>query len=109
MGNMFVNFTNAIQDFYAGQPAGAAEDDALLAWICAQNALQQPVRITDLVRTGRFGTLPTLHRRLRLLAGAGFLTLVVGPDRRTRMVSVSPVGLARLDSRSSLLGEVAVG
>jgi len=106
MGNMFVEFTNVIQAFYAELPPGAAEDDALLAWIYARNHQQRPVRVTDLVRAGRFGTLPTLHKRLRALDDAGLLETAVGPDRRTRLVVVSAAGVSRLDSRSAMLQQV---
>ena len=103
MGNMFVEFTNRVHQFYSEQPQGAAEVDALLAYIYGQNQQGRPVRVTDLVRIGHYGTLPTVHRRLKALAEDAMVTLTVGTDKRTRHVAVAPRGVALLESRSSLL------
>jgi len=107
MGNMFVQFTNAVHTFYASEPSGAAEDDALMAWVQDHNQRSIPVRVTDLVRLERFGTLPTLNRRLKNMTARGLVEMVVGDDRRTRLIRVSPAGETMLDNRASLLREAA--
>lgn len=107
MRNTFVRFTNLVQQLYAEQPAECAEVDALVAHICEQNEVQTPVRITDLVRADRFGTLPTLSKRLQEMEKRGLIKVVTGNDRRTRLVELAPAGTALLESRARLLSEAA--
>lgn len=64
MKNTFVQFANLLHRFYAEQPAEYVAMDALLAYVYEANQMDVPVRVTDLVRLERFGTLPTLNRWL---------------------------------------------
>ena len=107
MKNTFVQFANLLHRFYAEQPAEYVAMDALLAYVCEANQMDVPVRVTDLVRLERFGTLPTLNRRLKNMTARGLVEMVVGDDRRTRLIRVSPAGEAMLDNRASLLREAA--
>ncbi|NBU59799.1 MAG: hypothetical protein EBS23_08595 [Betaproteobacteria bacterium] len=105
MKNTFVRFTNLVQKLYAEQSADCAEVDALLAHIYTQNEAQVPVCITDLVRAERFGTLPTLSKRLQDMERRDLITVMTGTDRRTRLVQVGPGGMQVLENRAKLLGE----
>jgi DNA-binding MarR family transcriptional regulator len=51
----------------------------------------------------RFGTLPTVNRRLKDMTSRGLLEMVVGTDRRTRVVRVTPKGERVLENRNALL------
>jgi len=105
--NTFVRFTNLVQKLYAEQSTESAEVDALLAHIYEQNEAREPVCITDLVRADRFGTLPTLSKRLQDMEKRGLIKVTTGTDRRTRLVEVAAGGIALLDNRAKLLSEAA--
>lgn len=105
----FVRFTNGLQKLYAEQPTECAEVDALLAHVCEQNEASKAVRITDLVRAGRFGTLPTLSKRLREMEGRGLIRVRTGVDRRTHLVELAAGGDAVLESRGKLMREAGAG
>lgn len=107
MKNTFVRFINLLQKLYAEQPGECAEVDALVAHIHEQNQARKPVRITDLVRADRFGTLPTLSKRLQQMEKRGLIKVNTGTDRRTRLVELAAAGTALLESRASLLSEAA--
>jgi len=107
MKNTFVRFTNLVQKLYAEQSTECAEVDALLAHIYAQNESNVPVCITDLVRAERFGTLPTLSKRLQDMEKRGLVKISTGTDRRTRLVQVAAGGVQLLESRAMLLSEAA--
>ena len=107
MKNTFVQFANLLHKFYAEQPSECVAMDALLAYAWEANQTNVPVRVTDLVRLERFGTLPTINRRLKDMVARGLIEMVVGEDRRTRLVRVSARGEAMLDNRASLLREAA--
>jgi hypothetical protein len=103
--NTFVNFTNRVQQLYATHPAESVEVDALLTHLHEQNQSGVPVCITDLVRADRFGTLPTLSKRLHEMEARGLIRVTPGADRRTRLVTVDQAGLQLLDERAALLRE----
>lgn len=107
MKNTFVRFTNLVQQLYAQQSTESAEIDALLAHVYEQNESHVPVCITDLVRADRFGTLPTLSKRLQEMEKRGLVSITTGSDRRTRLVEVAAGGVALLESRAALLREAA--
>ncbi|MCF8192010.1 MAG: hypothetical protein K9J04_04005 [Burkholderiales bacterium] len=107
MKNTFVRFTNLVQKLYAEQPAASAEVDSLLAHIYEQNDARVPVCITDLVRAERFGTLPTLSKRLQDMEKRGLIKVATGADRRTRLVEVASGGVEVLENRAKLLSEAA--
>jgi len=105
--NTFVRFTNLVQKLYAEQSTESAEVDALLAHIFEQNEARVPVCITDLVRADRFGTLPTLSKRLQEMEKRGLIKVTTGADRRTRLVEVARGGMDVLENRAKLLAEAA--
>lgn len=107
MKNTFVRFTNLVQKLYAEQSTESAEVDALLAHIFEQNEARVPVCITDLVRADRFGTLPTLSKRLQEMEKRGLIKVTTGADRRTRLVEVARGGMDVLENRAKLLAEAA--
>ncbi len=107
MKNTFVRFTNLVQKLYAEQSTESAEVDALLAHIYEQNESRVPVCITDLVRADRFGTLPTLSKRLQDMEKRGLIKVTTGSDRRTRLVEVGRGGMELLENRAKLLTEAA--
>ena len=107
MKNAFVQFANLLHAFYAQQPAESREVDAMLAWIYEQNQLRIPVRVTDLVTTQRFGTLPTVNKRLKDIKTRGLVQITTGSDRRTRLVTVTAEGESILHNREALLREAA--
>lgn len=107
MKNTFVRFTNLVQKLYAERSTESAEVDALLAHIFEQNEARVPVCITDLVRADRFGTLPTLSKRLQEMEKRGLIKVTTGADRRTRLVEVARGGMDVLENRAKLLAEAA--
>lgn len=107
MKNTFVRFTNLVQKLYAEQSTESAEVDALLSHIYEQNEAKVPVCITDLVRADRFGTLPTLSKRLQDMEKRGLIMVSTGSDRRTRLVEVAQGGMDLLENRAKLLAEAA--
>lgn len=107
MKNTFVRFTNLVQTLYAEQSTECAEVDSLLAHIYEQNETKVPVCITDLVRADRFGTLPTLSKRLQDMEKRGLIKVTTGSDRRTRLVEVAKGGAELLENRAKLLSEAA--
>lgn len=109
MRDAFVRFTNGLHKLYAEQPTECAEVDALLAHLCEQTEASKPVRITDLVRAGRFGTLPTLSKRLREMEARGLIRMRTGVDRRTHLVELAAGGEAVLGSRGRLMRESNTG
>ena len=107
MKNAFVQFATLLHKFYAEQPAEQMQVDALLAWVYEEDHAGRRVRVTDIVVMQRFGTLPTVNARLKRMAAQGLITTVVGTDRRTRVVQLTPKGVEQLENREALLREAA--
>jgi hypothetical protein len=104
-----VRFINMMHLLYSEHPSECAEVDALLSHIYARNAERVPVCITDLVRANRFGTLPTLSRRLHDMERRGLIAVRTGSDRRTRLIELAQGGLDLLETRAELLAKAAAG
>ena len=92
-----------MHEFYAKQSPETAAADSLLAYLYEAEHVGQAIRVTDLVRAERFGTLPTVNRRLKELTAGGLVEMAVGTDRRTRVVRVTPKGERVLENRNALL------
>ena len=107
MKNAFVQFAMVLHKFYAEQPRESVEADAVLSHVYEESHNGSELRVTDLVRAERFGTLPTVNRRLREMMARGLIEMVPGTDRRTRIVCVSAKGEQMLENRAALLREAA--
>jgi len=103
--NAYVQFANLLHKFYAEQPAASAEIDATLSFAYEAEQAGNPLRVTDLVRAERFGTLPTVNRRLKDMVARGLIEMPAGADRRTRLIRVLPAGERLLENRAALLRE----
>ena len=93
----------AMYRFYAEHPEESRYDDTLLCHIAELNGRGVRLRITDLVRTRYYGTLPTLTNRIARMVQRGVLRQVADADRRIRLLEVTPQGLALLQQRCDLL------
>ncbi len=78
--------------------------DDILAYMCVREAEGVTVKMTALVQSLQFGTGPTVHRKVSLLAERGFIGIANSKtDGRAKDLMLAPPGMAFLKERSQLL------
>ncbi len=100
----FLNVLRGLSDNTTSGLADMLAVDELMAFIHEGNATSDSiVRVVDVVRAGRFGTPPTVIKRLQEMEAAGWIEAKVAKDRRAKSLSVSRAGLARLRDRAATM------
>lgn len=66
------------------------------------------VRVVDVARTNRFGTPPTVIKRLQDMEAAGWIETEVATDRRAKSLRVSKTGLQRLNDRADMMRKLVM-
>lgn len=83
--------------------------DEILALILEGSSVKGGiVRVVDIVRTNRFGTPPTVIKRLQKLEADGLIESKVAEDRRARSLTLSKSGVARLRERSVVMRKLVL-
>ena len=78
--------------------------EEVIAFVYGKEMEGKDVKITDLVQSLRFGTGPTVHRKLSTLNSRGFVTSVKSSsDGRAKTLKCTVKGLAILKDRSKLM------
>lgn len=76
----------------------------ILAYICVKEAEGSAVKITELVQSLQFGTGPTVHRKVSLLAARGLLDIAPSKgDARAKDLLPTPAAMSFLKERSRLM------
>lgn len=100
----FLNILRGLGDNTTNGLADLLAVDELLVFIQESGgAADNIVRVVDVVRAGRFGTPPTVIKRLQEMEAAGWIEAKVAKDRRAKSLSVSRAGLARLRDRAATM------
>lgn len=105
----FLNVLRGLGDNTTNGLADLLAVDELLAFIQEAGAASDSiVRVVDVVRTGRFGTPPTVIKRLQEMEAAGWIEAKVAKDRRAKSLSLSRTGLARLRDRAATMRKLVL-
>lgn len=100
----FINVLRGLGDDTTNGLSDLLAVDELLVFIQNANAGSGSiVRVVDVVRSGRFGTPPTVIKRLQEMEAAGLIESKVAQDRRAKSLSLSRTGLARLRDRGTAM------
>lgn len=76
----------------------------ILAYIAVQEANGKTVKITSLVQSLRFGTGPTVYRKVATLTERGLIDVVTCPtDARAKNMTITSAGTAILREKSRLM------
>lgn len=81
--------------------------DLLLGFLYEESEAGRAVIMTSLVHQLRFGTPPTIQRRVKELIASGFVEIAGGDDKRHRCLKVTAVGDAYLKECSRLMSLAA--
>ena len=105
----FLNILRSLGDNTTTGLADLLAIDELLAFIHEGSAASDSiVRVVDVVRAGRFGTPPTVIKRLQEMEAAGWIESQVAKDRRAKSLNVSRAGLARLRDRAATMRKLVL-
>lgn len=78
--------------------------DEILSYMAVREAEGYTVKITELVQSLQFGTGPTVHRKVSLLADRGLIKITKSKtDARAKDLVLAPSGLAHLKDRTRLM------
>ena len=78
--------------------------EEILAYMAVREADGVTVKITELVQSLKFGTGPTVHRKVSILAERGFIKIVKSKtDARAKDLLLAATGLNHLKERSRLM------
>lgn len=78
--------------------------EEILAFMSIKEDSNEPVKITDLVQSLRFGTGPTVHRKVSTLAERGFIKVSASKtDGRAKNLVLTKVGEDLLKERTKLM------
>ncbi len=78
--------------------------DEILAYMAVRESEGFTVKITELVQSLKFGTGPTVHRKVGVLADRGLIKIVKSKtDARAKDLSLAATGLNHLKERSRLM------
>lgn len=78
--------------------------DDILAYMCVKEAEGVKVKITALVQSLQFGTGPTVHRKISLLAERGLIKISNSKtDGRAKDLSLTAAAMDFLKERSQLM------
>lgn len=99
---MFLNIlSNQSKDSSATSFEGC---ESILAFLLLQEANGTPAKITNLVQSMRFGTGPTLQRKVGMLEERGYIKLTPSKtDGRAKSIKVTSAGIALLKEKSKLM------
>lgn len=104
---VYGRFLNVLRGLGDNTTTGLADTlavDELLAFIQEASAASGSiVRVVDVVRAGRFGTPPTVIKRLQEMEAAGWIEAKVANDRRAKSLRLSRAGQARLRDRAMMM------
>ena len=78
--------------------------DEILAYLVVRDSQGAVVKITELVQSLMFGTGPTVHRKVQMLAERKLIELTISKtDARAKDIIVTTAGLNRLKDQTKLL------
>jgi|GEM_PF-1269692 len=78
--------------------------EEILAFMSIKEASNEPVKITDLVQSLRFGTGPTVHRKVSTLSERGLIKVSASKtDGRAKNLVLTKVGEDLLKERTKLM------
>lgn len=81
--------------------------EEILAFMSIKEASNEPVKITDLVQSLRFGTGPTVHRKVSTLTKRGFIKVSASKtDGRTKNLTLTKAGEELLKERTKLMASM---
>lgn len=81
--------------------------EEILAFINVKESSAEQVRITDLVHTLIFGTGPTVHRKVSVLAERGLIDVAASKDdARAKRLKLTKAGVSLLNERSKQMAEM---
>lgn len=104
LNKSYARFLNLMRAFTQDNPDPEVEGcEEILAFVAEECWSGKAVRMTDLTRSMELGTAPTVHKKVAALAKKGFLTFHEhSSDKRSRVMSITPVGEAFLEDRARL-------
>lgn len=98
----FIHLTNQLKKEYPDPEFEGCDD--ILAYMCVREAEGVTVKMTALVQSLQFGTGPTVHRKVSLLAERGFIGIANSKtDGRAKDLSLTPAAMDYLKERSKLM------
>lgn len=101
----YARFLNQISDLKkAAQDHDVEGCDEILAYLAVREAKGLAVNVTELVQSLKFGTGPTVHRKVSVLAERRFIKIAKSKtDARAKVLSLAAPGLNHLKERSRLM------
>lgn len=102
---VYARFLNSINNVKKISPDPEFDGcDDVLAFLAIAKANGSAVKITDLVQSLQFGSGPTVHRKISVLAERSMIDIFKNEnDGRAKILFVTAKGLAFLNERSKLL------
>jgi len=108
----YTRFLNVLRGLGGDSTVGLADllaTDEILAFIFeGTSAKGSIVRVVDIVRTHRFGTPPTVIKRLQKLEADGLIEAKEAEDRRAKSLTLSKNGVARLRERATAMRKLVL-
>lgn len=84
--------------------------DEILSYMAVKEAEGLEVKITELVQSLQFGTGPTVHRKISILADRGLIKVIKSKtDARAKDLSLTAAAINHLKDRSKLLKQCIEG
>ena len=78
--------------------------EEILAQLAINSHESNPCRVTDLVQSMRFGTGPTVHRKVGVLVERRFIEVSADPtDARAKLLTITSKGIDYLKEKSKLM------
>jgi DNA-binding MarR family transcriptional regulator len=100
----FIHLTNQLKKDYPDPEFEGCDD--ILAYMCVREAEGVTVKMTALIQSLQFGTGPTVHRKVSLLAERGFIGIANSKtDGRAKDLSLTPADMDYLKERSKLMNQ----
>ena len=100
----FMRLREIFESESGGQKILHHDEDALLVYLYQAHAAGAVVSMTALMHQKRFGSSPTIQRRVKELLTAGLVETHGGVDKRQRCLRLTAQGLAYLEKCSEMLG-----
>ena len=97
-----MNTYTALMNYIADMTEAARGNDEVLAYIDIRESDGDPACVTDLVYARRFGTGPTVHRKITSLEKNKFIQVKrAKDDGRAKLLSITPKGREYLERASA--------